>query len=115
MIIAACGVGGLVMIIFFTIMLIHRIKKSNEGSYLVPWEAARTAGGLSYVGKTKRQSKIVFANFSSLDDSCTTSAMNSACDERLPDAVQSLTPFLQRKGLNFSDPKNVHIKNFDVL
>jgi hypothetical protein len=48
---AASGVGGLAMIVFFSVILIHRIKKSNEGSYMVPWEAARTAGGLSYVGK----------------------------------------------------------------
>jgi len=57
------GVGGLIFVIFFTIILIHRIKKSNEGSYIVPWEAARTTGGLSYVGKNKNilnKIKIIF-------------------------------------------------------
>ena len=48
---AASGVCGLVLVVLFTILLVHRIKKSNEGSYVVPWEAARTTGGLSYVGK----------------------------------------------------------------
>ena len=29
---AASGVGGLVIVVLFTILLVHRVKKSNEGS-----------------------------------------------------------------------------------
>ena len=29
--------------------------------------------------------------------------------------ITSLTPFLERKGLDFSDPNNVTVRNFDVL
>lgn len=29
--------------------------------------------------------------------------------------ITSLTPFLERKGLDFSDPNTVVVKNFDIL
>ena len=31
------------------------------------------------------------------------------------EGITSLTPFLERKGLDFSDPNTVTLKNFDIL
>ena len=43
---------GLLAIAGIVFLLVHRIRKSNEGSYLIPpWDSARTAGVLSYVGE----------------------------------------------------------------
>ena len=52
------GVGGLVLVVFFGLLLVHRIRKSDQGSYFIPWESAKTSGGLSFIGKSNRKTKI---------------------------------------------------------
>jgi hypothetical protein len=45
------GVGGLVLVVFFALILVHRIRKSDQGSYFIPWESAKTSGALAFIGK----------------------------------------------------------------
>ena len=101
------GVGGLVLVVFFALLLVHRIRKSDEGSYFIPWESAKTSGGLSFIGSCLDQ---ISANKNS-DDSRT----STVTGEELPEAITSLTPFLNRKGLDFSNPETVNVKNFDDI
>lgn len=44
------GVGGLVLVVFFALILVHRIRKSDQGSYFIPWESAKTSGALAFIG-----------------------------------------------------------------
>ena len=50
MTIIGSSIGGLMIIATILALLLHRIRKSDSGSYMVPWDSAKTAGVLSYVG-----------------------------------------------------------------
>ena len=101
---------GLLFIVSLGLLIFYRIRKSNEGSYLVPWDSARTAGVLSYVGKFSQYLK--FSLYYFLDDSDAGSTEDELNESK---GITSLTPFLERKGLDFSDPNTVVVKNFDIL
>ena len=101
---------GLLFIVSLGLLIFYRIRKSNEGSYLVPWDSARTAGVLSYVGKFSKYFKLSLYHF--LDDSDAGSTEDELNESK---GITSLTPFLERKGLDFSDPNTVVVKNFDIL
>ena len=96
MTIVGSSIAGLIVIAIILALLLHRIRKSDAGSYLVPWDSAKTAGVLSYV-----------------DDSGSESDHGEETKES--GGITSLTPFLERKGLDFSDPNTVTVRNFDVL
>ena len=107
---------GLLFIVSLGLLIFYRIRKSNEGSYLVPWDSARTAGVLSYVGKFLRYPFstycIVYKMYFNSDDSDAGSTDDELNESK---GITSLTPFLERKGLDFSDPNTVVVKNFDIL
>ena len=101
------GVGGLVLVVFFALTLVNRIRKSDQGSYFIPWESAKASGSLAFIGKN-----ISLTSCNSNSDDSRTSTVTGA---ELPDAINSLTPFLNRKGLDFSNPETVTVKNFDDI
>lgn len=103
---------GLLFIVSLGLLIFYRIRKSNEGSYLVPWDSARTAGVLSYVGKFSKYLKWGASFYMILDDSDAGSTEDELNESK---GITSLTPFLERKGLDFSDPNTVVVKNFDIL
>ena len=108
MTIIGSSIGGLIVIAMILALLLHRIRKSDAGSYMVPWDSAKTAGVLSYVGK--------FLFFRSLrDKKLFSDDSGGESDHEDSKGITSLTPFLERKGLDFSDPNNVTVRNFDVL
>ena len=51
MTIIGSSVGGLIVLGAVVALLLHRLRKSDAGSYMVPWDSAKTAGVLSYIGK----------------------------------------------------------------
>ena len=106
MTIIGSSIGGLIVIALILALLLHRIRKSDAGSYMVPWDSAKTAGVLSYVGEYYR----IFTTINCFSDDS-----GGESDNEESKGITSLTPFLERKGLDFSDPNNVTVRNFDVL
>ena len=50
-----------------------------------------------------------------LEDSDDDSENEEVEKDESKEGITSLTPFLERKGLDFSDPNTVFTKNFDIL